>query len=78
MLDPWCDQGVGGVMDDGDYDRFIEKLLQRACAISEHVYLWGFPESWPLRSISAKISWAGRVVDLVLQEQSVRYSRLAE
>lgn len=42
MLDPWYNKGVGGVVD--DYDQFIERLLERACAISEHVFLWGFPE----------------------------------
>jgi site-specific DNA-methyltransferase (adenine-specific) len=42
MLDPWYNKGVGGVVE--DYDAFIERLLTRACAISEHVYLWGFPE----------------------------------
>ncbi len=42
MLDPWYNKGVGGVTK--DYDRFIENLLARACGISEHVYLWGFPE----------------------------------
>jgi hypothetical protein len=42
MLDPWYNKGVGGVVD--GYDAFIEELLVRACRISEHVYLWGFPE----------------------------------
>jgi hypothetical protein len=42
MLDPWYNKGVGGIVD--DYDTFIESLLHRACAISEHVFLWGFPE----------------------------------
>lgn len=42
MLDPWYNKGVGGVVD--DYDSFIEQLLSRACAISDHVFLWGFPE----------------------------------
>ena len=44
ILDPWHNKGVGGVMSDADYDAFIAKLLVRACAISAHVYLWGFPE----------------------------------
>jgi site-specific DNA-methyltransferase (adenine-specific) len=44
MLDPWYNKGVGGVIPDADYDDFINKLLQRSCAISDHVYLWGFPE----------------------------------
>lgn len=42
MLDPWYNKGVGGVVE--DYDGFIVGLLRRACAISTHVYLWGFPE----------------------------------
>jgi hypothetical protein len=42
MLDPWYNKGVGGI--DASYDIFIHNLLQRACAISPHVYLWGFPE----------------------------------
>ncbi|QBR72359.1 hypothetical protein CU048_14935 [Beijerinckiaceae bacterium] len=42
MLDPWYNKGTGGVVD--KYDVFIEQLLARACKISSHVYLWGFPE----------------------------------
>jgi hypothetical protein len=42
MLDPWYNKGVGGVIP--NYDEFISGLLVRACEISEHVYLWGFPE----------------------------------
>ena len=44
MLDPWYNKGVGGVVTDAEYDAFIDKLLAEACAISQHVYLWGFPE----------------------------------
>ena len=44
MLDPWYNKGVGGVISDNEYDCFIVALLERACAISRHVYLWGFPE----------------------------------
>jgi site-specific DNA-methyltransferase (adenine-specific) len=42
MLDPWYNKGMGGVID--NYDAFISELLARACAVSRHVYLWGFPE----------------------------------
>ena len=42
MLDPWYNKGAGGVVD--DYEGFIVRLLERACALSPHVYLWGFPE----------------------------------
>ena len=44
MLDPWYNKGVGGVTGAAEYDGFIERLLVRACTISQHVYLWGFPE----------------------------------
>ena len=44
MLDPWYNKGVGGVIPDAEYDAFIVRLLEEACAISQHVYLWGFPE----------------------------------
>lgn len=44
MLDPWYNKGVGGTIDQAEYDEYIEALLKRACAISPHVYLWGFPE----------------------------------
>ncbi|WP_181708696.1 site-specific DNA-methyltransferase [Chthonobacter rhizosphaerae] len=42
ILDPWYNKGFGGVVE--DYDSFIENLLVRACRVSEHVFLWGFPE----------------------------------
>jgi len=42
MLDPWYNKGTGGIIE--EYDAFVRELLRRACAISEHVYLWGFPE----------------------------------
>ncbi|MGH9129432.1 MAG: DNA methyltransferase [Acidimicrobiales bacterium] len=42
MLDPWYNKGVGGVRD--DYEDFVERLLVEAAAVSDHVYLWGFPE----------------------------------
>lgn len=42
MLDPWYNKGVGGYIE--NYDEYIKGLLERACRISEHVYLWGFPE----------------------------------
>jgi site-specific DNA-methyltransferase (adenine-specific) len=44
MLDPWYNKGVGGVVPEPEYDAFIARLLDEACAISQHVYLWGFPE----------------------------------
>ena len=42
MLDPWYNKGVGGTRP--DYVDYIAGLLQRAAAIADHVYLWGFPE----------------------------------
>ncbi|HEX6989563.1 MAG TPA: site-specific DNA-methyltransferase [Bacillota bacterium] len=42
MLDPWYNKGVGGVRE--DYAAFIRQVLQAAAAVSNHVYLWGFPE----------------------------------
>jgi site-specific DNA-methyltransferase (adenine-specific) len=42
VLDPWYNKGVGGVRD--DYDDYITRLLKCVCHLSDHVYLWGFPE----------------------------------
>jgi DNA modification methylase len=42
ILDPWYNKGVGGVRE--DYDEFILQLLRAAGRISDHVFLWGFPE----------------------------------
>jgi hypothetical protein len=42
LVDPWYNKGVGGVRD--DYDDFINTILALAGRLSEHVYLWGFPE----------------------------------
>ncbi len=42
ILDPWYNKGIGGVRD--DYQDFIVDLLARAEKLSDHVFLWGFPE----------------------------------
>ncbi|HSZ15292.1 MAG TPA: site-specific DNA-methyltransferase [Solirubrobacteraceae bacterium] len=42
MLDPWYNKGIGGQRD--DYTPYILRLLDLAARVSEHVYLWGFPE----------------------------------
>ncbi len=42
MLDPWYNKGVGGVRD--DYDELIGGLLSGAASVSDHAFLWGFPE----------------------------------
>jgi len=42
VLDPWYNKGVGGVRD--DYDDWLSSVVDLASKISEHVYVWGFPE----------------------------------
>lgn len=42
MLDPWYNKGFGGVRE--DYREYILELLEAAANVSEHVFLWGFPE----------------------------------
>lgn len=42
MLDPWYNKGVGGIRD--DYREYLIRLLSIAGSISDHVFLWGFPE----------------------------------
>src|SRR5229473_1393565 len=42
MLDPWYNRGVGGLRE--DYDGWLALLLAEAARISDHVFLWGFPE----------------------------------
>jgi site-specific DNA-methyltransferase (adenine-specific) len=42
ILDPWYNKGIGGVRD--DYQAFILGLLELAGRVSDHVFLWGFPE----------------------------------
>lgn len=42
MLDPWYNKGIGGERE--DYTEYICRLLQLSSEISEHIYLWGFPE----------------------------------
>lgn len=42
MLDPWYNKGIGGTRD--DYTQYILRLLDLATRVSEHIYLWGFPE----------------------------------
>jgi site-specific DNA-methyltransferase (adenine-specific) len=44
MLDPWYNKGVGGTMPLVEYDRFINGLLADSARISNHIFLWGFPE----------------------------------
>ncbi|RIK38029.1 MAG: hypothetical protein DCC55_22380 [Chloroflexi bacterium] len=42
MLDPWYNKGFGGVR--ADYKEFVLDLLQLSAVVSDHVFLWGFPE----------------------------------
>lgn len=42
VLDPWYNKGVGGVRD--DYDEYVPCLLRCVAPLSDHVFLWGFPE----------------------------------
>lgn len=65
MLDPWYNKGIGGELPIAEYDNFIKKLLDNSGAISDLLYLWGFPEiigpyvrfSPPGFSITAWLTW---------------------
>lgn len=42
ILDPWYNKGVGGVRD--DYEQWLNQVIAKAANISQHVFVWGFPE----------------------------------
>jgi site-specific DNA-methyltransferase (adenine-specific) len=42
ILDPWYNKGVGGTRD--DYQEWLNRLATETARISEHIFLWGFPE----------------------------------
>ncbi len=42
ILDPWYNKGVGGSR--LDYDDWLQNIIQAACLISDHIFVWGFPE----------------------------------
>jgi len=42
ILDPWYNKGVGGTRP--DYHEWLLSVLYKAAGISEHIFLWGFPE----------------------------------
>jgi site-specific DNA-methyltransferase (adenine-specific) len=42
ILDPWYNKGVGGVRD--DYHDWLNRLVRETARISDHIFLWGFPE----------------------------------
>ena len=42
MLDPWYNKGFGEIRD--DYNDFVISVLEALIGVSDHVFLWGFPE----------------------------------
>jgi site-specific DNA-methyltransferase (adenine-specific) len=42
MLDPWYNKGVGGKRD--DYIPWLVTVIEASFGMSEHVFVWGFPE----------------------------------
>ena len=42
ILDPWYNKGIGGERD--DYNDWLADVIQAACRIANHVFVWGFPE----------------------------------
>jgi len=42
ILDPWYNKGVGGVQE--NYIEWLSEVVLRTSAVSEHIFLWGFPE----------------------------------
>lgn len=42
ILDPWYNRGVGGSR--SDYREWLTELVRATSEVSEHIYLWGFPE----------------------------------
>ena len=42
ILDPWYNRGVGGQRD--DYNSWLTEIVKAACEVSQHVFVWGFPE----------------------------------
>jgi site-specific DNA-methyltransferase (adenine-specific) len=42
MLDPWYNKGFGEIRN--DYNEYILTVLDLAAPLSEHIFLWGFPE----------------------------------
>jgi hypothetical protein len=43
MLDPWYNRGVGGMRD--DYVPYIIEIIDQIKDNTNHLYLWGFPET---------------------------------
>src|SRR5437870_4962355 len=42
ILDPWYNKGVGGVKE--NYIEWLANVVRRTAEISDHIFLWGFPE----------------------------------
>jgi site-specific DNA-methyltransferase (adenine-specific) len=42
ILDPWYNKGVGGVIP--NYYEWLFALVQATAEVSDHIFLWGFPE----------------------------------
>jgi site-specific DNA-methyltransferase (adenine-specific) len=42
VLDPWYNKGVGGIID--NYIGWLSEVTNRAAALCQHVFVWGFPE----------------------------------
>jgi hypothetical protein len=42
ILDPWYNKGIGGTR--SDYEEFALSVLGEAARVSDHIFLWGFPE----------------------------------
>ena len=42
ILDPWYNKGIGGHR--ADYDEWLANVIHAACRVSDHVFVWGFPE----------------------------------
>ena len=42
ILDPWYNKGVGGFR--ADYNEWLGNVILEASKISEHIFVWGFPE----------------------------------
>jgi len=42
ILDPWYNKGVGGVRN--DYREWLSKVVYESSRISQHIFVWGFPE----------------------------------
>ncbi len=42
ILDPWYNRGVGGQRE--DYNEWLTTVIQAACRVAGHVFVWGFPE----------------------------------